>query len=152
MIPIQVRSKSNSMEREVRRFAERRIRLALASMRDLRRVHVTIEDVNGPKGGSDKRCRIIARFSFSSIVVEETQAIWRIAVCRAVRRVAQTAARELRRVNRSRSHGKRALSVRHPAPEADAAGTSQAAGTTAETAAGASEASDAAGSASVSGT
>jgi hypothetical protein len=103
MIAIEVRSKSNSIEREVRRFAERRVSFALDRLRNLRRIAISIEDVNGPKGGADKRCRIVAEFAFTSIVLEETRPSWESAVTRAFHRVTQKASRDLQRVNRSSS-------------------------------------------------
>jgi hypothetical protein len=101
MIPIEVRSKSDPIEAELRRFAERRMSFALDRLRSLRRIVISIEDVNGPKGGADKHCRILAEFAFATIVVEETKPSWQGAVAHALRRVARNAARELQRVNRS---------------------------------------------------
>ena len=104
MIPVEVRSKCDCVDQEVRQFAERRMSFALDRLRSLRRVVISIEDVNGPKGGADKHCRIVAEFGFTSLVVEETQPSWQSAVARATRRVARKAARELQRVKRSMSH------------------------------------------------
>ena len=73
MIPIEVRSKEKNLEGNIRQYTERRIGFALDHLRDLRRIVVSIEDVNGPKGGPDKRCHILAEFAFSSISLEETQ-------------------------------------------------------------------------------
>ncbi|HKF46674.1 MAG TPA: hypothetical protein VKB38_04900 [Terracidiphilus sp.] len=98
MIPIKIRS--NSIDGDVGHFAECRIRFALDRMRNLRRVSISIEDVNGPKGGPDKRCCVVADFTFGSIVVLETQEIWQTAVARAIHRVARSATRELQRLHR----------------------------------------------------
>ena len=105
MIPIEVRSKSNSFDGRIVQFVEHRLRLAMDRVRDLRRIVVSIEDVNGPRGGPDKHCRIVAEFAFASITAEETQPTWQSAVARAVHRIARTAARQLRRANRARCHG-----------------------------------------------
>jgi hypothetical protein len=111
MIPIEVRSKSDCIDREVLQFAKRRMSFALDRLRSLRRVVIFIEDVNGPKGGADQQCRIVAEFGFASIVVKETQPDWQSAVARAIRRVARKAIRELQRVNRSPSHNARRTPV-----------------------------------------
>ena len=103
MIPIEVRSKVDS-ENQIRRFAERRISFALDHLRDLRRVAISIEDVNGPKGGSDKHCRIVAEFGFTSVVLEETQSDWQTAVARAIHRLDRKATQELQRANRTGFH------------------------------------------------
>lgn len=99
MIPIEVRSRSTDSEDEIRQFAERRISFALDHLRGLRRIAVSIDDINGPKGGIDKHCRIKAEFGFTSIVMEETQQNWQIAMARAIHRVARKAAQKLQQVN-----------------------------------------------------
>lgn len=101
MMPIEIRSRTQDSESEIRQFAERRIGFALDHLRGLRRLVVSIDDVNGPKGGVDKHCRIVAEFGFTSIVMEETQPNWQIAVARAIHRVARKAAQKLQQVNRS---------------------------------------------------
>lgn len=111
MIPIEVRSKADCTEQEVRQFTERRVRFALDRFRQTRRVAVFIEDVNGPKGGADKRCRIVAEFGFASVVIEEVRPAWQSAVARAVRRLSRKLAQELKRVNRSHVHVSRRTEV-----------------------------------------
>lgn len=103
MVPIEVRSKTDVLEGEIRRFAERRITFALDHLRDMRRIAISVEDINGPKGGADKHCRLVAVFGFKSIVLEETQADWQMAVARAIHRLDRTATQELQRINRSPS-------------------------------------------------
>lgn len=101
MIAIEVRSKTKNLESKIRRYAERRIGFALDHLRDLRRLVISMEDVNGPKGGPDKRCHVIAEFSFSSISLEETQSDWQTAIARAIHRLDRTATDRLHRLNRS---------------------------------------------------
>jgi putative sigma-54 modulation protein len=99
MIPFEIRSKECATH-EIRAYAERRVSFALDRFRDIKRVVVSLDDVNGPKGGMDKFCRIVAEFGFASIVVEETQMNWHAAIGRATHRLSQKVARELKRVNR----------------------------------------------------
>ena len=102
MIPIvEVRSKTDVIERDLRQFAERRMSFALDHLRHIRRVDISIEDVNGPKGGIDKQCRIRAILGFASVVLEETQSDWQVAVARAIHRLDRTATERLHRINRS---------------------------------------------------
>jgi ribosome hibernation promoting factor len=110
MIPIEVRSNSADRENEIRQFAERRISFALDHLRSLRRIVISIDDVNGPKGGVDKHCRIVAEFGFTSIVIEETQPLWQIAIARAIHRVARKAAQKLQQANRSSAQRSRRTS------------------------------------------
>ena len=58
---IDIRSRHLPLTRTQRDTAQRRVVSALDRFeKKLRRVSVVIEDVNGPKGGADKRCRIRA--------------------------------------------------------------------------------------------
>src|SRR4051812_11506452 len=99
MIPFEIRSKECATD-EIREYAQRRIRFALDRFRDVRRVVVSLDDLNGPKGGMDKFCRIVAEFGFASVVVEEAQITWHAAIARATHRLSQRVARELKRANR----------------------------------------------------
>lgn len=104
MIPIEIRSKADCVDLDIKHFAERRMSFALDRFRNLRRVVLSFEDVNGPRGGADKLCRIVAEFGFVTVVVEEVQRTWESAVARGMRRVARKVARVLERVNRLASH------------------------------------------------
>ena len=99
MIPFEIRSKECATD-EIREYAERRVCFALDRFRDVRRVVASLDDLNGPKGGMDKFCRIVAEFGFTSVVVEETQMDWHVAIARATHRLSQKVARELKRANR----------------------------------------------------
>lgn len=102
MVPIiKVRSKTDVVEGDLRQFAERRIGFALDHLRQIRRVDISLEDVNGPKGGVDKRCRIRATLGFARVLLEESQTDWQIAVARAIHRLDQTATQRLQRMNRT---------------------------------------------------
>ena len=99
MIPFEIRCKECATD-EIREYAERRVSFALNRFRDVRRVVVSLDDLNGPKGGMDKFCRIVAEFGFASVVVEEVQMDWHAAIARATHRLSQKVARELKRANR----------------------------------------------------
>ena len=58
---IEVRVRGFSASRFLQTFATRKVREALLSSSDkINRVVVRITDVNGPKGGVDKRCQLVA--------------------------------------------------------------------------------------------
>jgi len=99
MIPFEIRSKECATD-EIREYAERRICIALDRFRNARRVVVSLDDLNGPKGGMDKFCRIVAEFGFASVVVEEVQMDWHAAIANATHRLSRKVARELKRANR----------------------------------------------------
>lgn len=104
MSVIEVHSKSPSVDGEIAQFVQHRMGFALDRFRQLKRIQVFIEDVNGPKGGTDKLCRIIAEFAFATVVAQETQFTWQSAVARAIHRISQNAARRLQRINRISTH------------------------------------------------
>jgi putative sigma-54 modulation protein len=61
-------------------------------------VVVRLVDINGPKGGLDKRCRIVARLApTGSVIVEATDADAYVAVSQAAVRVDERVARAITR-------------------------------------------------------
>lgn len=106
MFAVEVRS-SEGMEIAIRRFAEHRMSFALDRLRNMRHISISIQDMNGPKGGIDKHCRIVAQFGFSDIVIEELQPTWQSATARAIHRLARKAAQEMQRARRSAPHRRR---------------------------------------------
>ena len=107
MIPIDIRSRSKSLNHEISLFSRRRVSFALDRFRNPRRVIIFLEDVNGPKGGPDKLCRIIAEFGFASVVVEEIQSEWHVAISLAIHRVAHKLACKLARNKHASPHSTR---------------------------------------------
>lgn len=101
MIPLEIRSRGNCPSASLRRFAERRIAFALDRLPDLRRVVISMADVNGPKGGNDKFCRLIAEFGVTTLIVEDVQPTWQLAIARAIRRLARNGSHSLHRNTRS---------------------------------------------------
>lgn len=120
MFPIAIRSNIECPISAIREFAEHRIRFALDRFRDLRRIVVSIADVNGPKGGPDKACQIVAEFGFANVIIREVQPEWQRSLARAVDRLARQAARELAKVNRSSFRSSQRVSVRTARANKDA--------------------------------
>lgn len=87
----------------LREHVERRLGFTLSQFQDrIRGMVVRLSDVNGPKGGIDKRCYLGVRLNgLSEIVVEETEADFHVAVNRAADRAKRTLVRRLRRVRRT---------------------------------------------------
>lgn len=62
------------------------------------RVIVRLSDINGPRGGADKRCLIEVRLkAASAVVIEDTEADLYLAIDRASERAGRTLARRLAR-------------------------------------------------------
>jgi ribosome-associated translation inhibitor RaiA len=95
-----IRSRNLDLTTELRDHATRRMYFALSRWSPvLRRVDVTLADINGPKGGIDKVCRIRVRAPrIGELVVEERDADVTVAVDLAANRMARTVARALERL------------------------------------------------------
>lgn len=97
-IAIQVRN--SDLADELREHMEHRLAFALSQFPEhIRSVVVVLSDVNGPKGGIDKRCSLRVRLNGrSDIVIEEIEANFHVAVDRAADRAKRTLGRRLRRL------------------------------------------------------
>jgi hypothetical protein len=62
---------------------------------------VRLGDLNGPKGGKDKFCRIVAQVGHGTVVVEDVDSNLYSAISRATHRFAMATSRQLRRRCRS---------------------------------------------------
>ena len=78
----------------------RRIRFALGRFsQHLTSVRVMLSDLNGPKGGVDKHCKVLINIRPSfSVIIEETDAVLESAINRALDRAGRTVARRLDQV------------------------------------------------------
>jgi putative sigma-54 modulation protein len=76
-----------------------RISLAFARTQDaIQSVSIIVSDVNGPKGGIDKLCRILIKSSLlPDIVITENQAHISTAIDRCITRARQSLSRKLKR-------------------------------------------------------
>jgi ribosomal subunit interface protein len=82
---------------ELREHIDRRLQFALGKFDpEIERVDVGLSDVNGPKGGQDKHCRIVAKTrGFGSVVVEDADGDFYAVVSRAADRLGHTIGRTL---------------------------------------------------------
>jgi len=78
---------------------ERRLRFALTSADNYaQRIVVRLSDINGPKGGYDKRCHIqVMLAGLPDVVVEDIEADLYFAIDRAADRAARTVMRKISR-------------------------------------------------------
>lgn len=105
----------------LREHTERRLQFALSWARhDVRKVVVHLSDINGPRGGNDKRCYIQVPLPHKpDVVIEDTESDLYVAIDRAVDRAGRSVAR---RLERQREH--RHISLRTAAAnDADSAST-----------------------------
>ncbi len=91
----------------LREYVEKRLASALShGDGNVTRLTVRLSDINGPRGGDDKRCLVEMRLmAASAVVIEDTEADVYLAIDRAAERAGRTLARRLaRRLARQREY------------------------------------------------
>ncbi len=110
---VKIEAHNAEISRTSREWIERRLLFALSRFGDrIRRVTALVEDINGPRGGVDQRCRIDVLLAPSKrIAAEATDADAFGAVSRAAERVARRVrdALDRNRTVRARSASKSAF-------------------------------------------
>jgi ribosomal subunit interface protein len=98
-VKIEIRTRGFTLTRALRSAVERRVEFALDRHADrISRVRVHLGDVNGPRGGADKSCRVEVRMRGGrSVRVSVVDADAYAAMNAAVHRVARAVARALER-------------------------------------------------------
>ena len=96
---LEIRSQDLEIGQGLRGSIERRLRFVLGRFGTrIARVTVYLTDLNGPRGGMDKRCRIVVRLvRAGQVFVEDTDTDLGAVVDRATDRVGQAVRRELER-------------------------------------------------------
>lgn len=96
---IHVRTRQVQLDDFVRAHVERRLQLSLDRFSDrVQRVTVHLVDVNGPRGGKDKVCRIEARLRPTGVLfVEDADADLFVAIDRAADQAGEAVSRALKR-------------------------------------------------------
>jgi hypothetical protein len=96
---LQFRSKNFRLHDAIREEMERRIRFALGRfVGRISAVIVGLADLNGPRGGMDKQCRLVVRLRpAGKVTIEETQSDVSAAVALAADRAGWNVGRELKR-------------------------------------------------------
>ena len=91
-----------SITRAVKEYVDKRIRFALAHISHrLRRVDVRLSDLNGPRGGIDKRCLIEVRINrHPPVIITDVQSDLYTSIDRASARAGRTVMRRLAIDNR----------------------------------------------------
>ena len=96
---LEIRRQEFSVNDHLREHIERRMEFALGQFGQfVSRVNVHLEDVNGPKGGVDKQCRLLAHLRGGHVVkVEDIDVDFENAVSRAADRISHAVGRQLER-------------------------------------------------------
>ena len=105
---INIQARNFSLTDALRSHAERRLRFALTCCDDhIQRVVMRLSDINGPRGGADKRCHLqVVLSGLPDVVIEDTEADLYVAIDRATDRAGRTVGRRLaRQRDRGRASG-----------------------------------------------
>lgn len=96
---IDIHTQGFSLTPGLREHVEKRLAYALSHAGDsITRLTVRLSDINGPRGGDDKRCLIEVRLKQTpAVVIEDVEADLYVAIDRAAERAGRTLARRLAR-------------------------------------------------------
>lgn len=96
---LDIQTNGFSLTDGIRDYTKRRMQFALnRNDKYITRVQVRLADINGPRGGVDKRCQIdVSLAGHNDIVIEDTEADLYVAIDRASDRCARTLIRRLER-------------------------------------------------------
>jgi ribosomal subunit interface protein len=103
---IEVTGQGMTVRPGLKEHVERRLAFALGRFEDrIDSVTVRLEDLNGPKGGVDKQCKIVVQIrKLPTVIVEQTAEDMYAAVDQAADRVGRAVTKKLEKA-RSRSTG-----------------------------------------------
>ncbi len=96
---VDIQARNFSLTDALHRHAERRLRFALTCCDDqIQRVVMRLSNINGPRGGTDKRCHLqVVLDGLPDVLVEDTEADLYIAIDRATDRAGRTLLRKIDR-------------------------------------------------------
>ena len=97
---IDIQARDFSLTDSILTFIKDRLNLVLSARFDqIKKITVRLSDVNGPRGGKDKRCQIcISLPRLKDIVIEDVQSDLYVAIFRASDRASRTVNRRLARL------------------------------------------------------
>jgi putative sigma-54 modulation protein len=99
IMQIEIQARDFPLTEALAAYIERRISFVLSSRYDqIQRITVRLSDINGPRGGIDKRCQIqVTLPKLKDIVIEDTETDLYVAIDRAADRTGRTVNRRLTR-------------------------------------------------------
>jgi len=108
---IEIHARNFSLTQALRSHIETRLGFALSTRYDqIRRILVRLSDVNGPRGGNDKRCQIqVSLPGQADVVIEDTQTNLYAAISRAADRASRTVTRRIGRKRNNQKYRRRSL-------------------------------------------
>ncbi len=97
---IKIQARHIALTSDLKAYVKRRIKYALGSRYDnIKHIVVTLSDVNGPRGGEDKRCKVhIALNGKQEIVIDDKQTHFHSAIDLATERASLALTRRIERL------------------------------------------------------
>ena len=94
-----IQSHGFSLTKALREYTQKRLGYAVSFAGDhIRRITVKLSDINGPRGGEDKRCHVVVTLqNMPSVIIEDVQSNLYTAIDRAVERAGWAVTRVMRR-------------------------------------------------------
>jgi len=107
---IEIQARDFQLTHALRDHIQRRLDFALSTRHQhIQTIKVRLSDINGPRGGNDKRCLIqMVLPQLSDVVIEDTETDMYVAIDRAADRASRTLGRKLTRLRDKNRHYKRA--------------------------------------------
>ena len=104
---LNIQARGFKLTEGLRNLAERRLRFALGSTSArVRSIAMRLADENGPRGGMDKRCTILASFAGAPpVVIDQQESDLYVAIDRAADRAGRTVSRQLKKASSRRRDG-----------------------------------------------
>jgi putative sigma-54 modulation protein len=99
---IQIQARNFSLTDALKSHVRKRIKYALNAGADqIQRIQVRLSDINGPRGGVDKRCLIqVSLAGNTDIIIADTHSDLYAAIGQATGRLSKTLSRKLNRLRR----------------------------------------------------
>lgn len=96
---IDIQSRGFSLTEALLKYSQQRLLFSMSYFSNhIKRVAVRLSDINGPRGGTDKRCHLqVVVPGIPDIVIEDTESDMYAAIDRAMDRARRTVARKLGR-------------------------------------------------------
>ena len=94
---IDIQARNFSLTDALRNFTVRRLRLALSARSEqIQWVNVRLSDINGPRGGADKRCHVqVVLAHLPDVIIEDIETDLYAAIDRATERAGSAVGRRL---------------------------------------------------------
>ncbi|MFT6153226.1 MAG: ribosomal subunit interface protein [Bermanella sp.] len=111
IMKVQVKARHFALTNELKQYVKRRLKFALGSRFDqVKRVEVMLSDINGPKGGEDKSCKILLKINGQTdVVVDDVQSHLYSAIDRAAGRASRTVSKRVTRLKHKAKRFKNAI-------------------------------------------